>query len=79
MGWLRKLLDFLSGKNKTKLLNPPKNIETQIQEVRKNRDEELNKFLKHYFYYDTAIFKNKNSYLIKEDHWRTIEIFKIIP
>lgn len=39
MGWLRKLLDFLSGKNKTKLLNPPKNIETQIQEVRKNRDE----------------------------------------
>lgn len=39
MGWLRKLLDFLSGKNKTKLLNPPKNIETQIQEARKNRNE----------------------------------------
>ena len=39
MGWLRKLLDFLSGKNKTKLLDAPKNIETQIQKARKNRNE----------------------------------------
>lgn len=43
----------------------------------KINDKKLNKFLKHYSYYDAVIIKNKNSYLIKEDDWNTIEIFKI--
>ena len=43
----------------------------------KINDKKLNKFLKHYSYYDASIIKNKNSYLIKEDDWNTIEIFKL--
>lgn len=43
----------------------------------KIKDEELNKFLKHYSYYGASILKNKNNYLIKEDDWNTVEIFKL--
>ena len=43
----------------------------------KINDERLNKLLKHYSYYGASILKNRSSYLIKEDDWNTVEIFKI--
>ena len=43
----------------------------------KINDKKLNKLLKYYKYYEAFISKIEDKYLIKEDDWNTVEIFKI--